>query len=336
MPISHRRDGHNHGNISQKDDGHNHGNFSQKDDGHNDGNLSQKDDGHNHGNFSQKDDGHNHGNISQKGGEHNHNDPALKDADSSFNVSENITNSPVLPVAKVMIGKISVTALPIICEVGNIPVVEANNSRHIAMQYAYHVTLSWLFLYVIPLAVLFSLNILLIQQLRKAHLMHAEMTHQDLEQNNTAVTLSVIVMVGTYLPLPDSRLCPHCHLLERHRPGSYNRLASVLCKHQSVELECISEFPDLLCILQWVPPGAHQHDVSVSQTGGMRHKYFINDSEKKKYSSPVLFKIFKMFSHHFLPIKRNNYEAQNVQMWMTFCVRHLMMPHVTSRRKNAF
>ena len=79
------------------------------------------------------------------------------------------------------------------------PTEEENSSRNVLMQYVYHITLTWLFVYLIPLTVLFVLNILLIRELRKAQLTHAQMTNREEEElNNKAVTLNIIIMVGVF------------------------------------------------------------------------------------------------------------------------------------------
>ena len=122
--------------FPQRNNEHNHDSLSLKDVDYKHGSLSQKGDGHKHDTFSHND-SHKHGNLSQKdnGRSHSHNDPPQKDADSPFNVSENITSSPVLPVAELKWDPITnwATALTIICEVG-IPIAAANNSRHIVMR----------------------------------------------------------------------------------------------------------------------------------------------------------------------------------------------------------
>ena len=74
-----------------------------------------------------------------------------------------------------------------------------NKGRHTVMHYVYNITLTWLLVYLIPLLLLFTLNILLIRELRKAQAKHAEMTHQEEDQNNRALTLNTIVLVVVFL-----------------------------------------------------------------------------------------------------------------------------------------
>ena len=74
-----------------------------------------------------------------------------------------------------------------------------HSSKSILMQYIDYVTLTWLFVYLIPLTALFILNILLIFELRKAQRRHAQMTVQEEDKDNLAVTLNIIVMVGVFL-----------------------------------------------------------------------------------------------------------------------------------------
>ena len=71
--------------------------------------------------------------------------------------------------------------------------------RHVLMQYVYNVTLCWVLVYLMPLILLFVLNVLLIKEVRKAQQTHAQMTQQEEEKNNLAVTLNIIVMVGVFL-----------------------------------------------------------------------------------------------------------------------------------------
>ena len=69
------------------------------------------------------------------------------------------------------------------------------------MHYIYHVTLNYLLVYLIPIGVLFILNIKLIRELKKAQKRHAEKTQQKEENRNMhmAVTLNIIVLVSVFL-----------------------------------------------------------------------------------------------------------------------------------------
>ena len=109
------------------------------------------------------------------------------------------TNRPVNGTALISPPKVKVNG----STYALVPSLEANDTGNITSKYdyfvfIYHEVLMCLLVYVIPLAVLFTLNILLIIALRKFHARHSQMTNQG-DTSNMAVTLNIIVLVGLFL-----------------------------------------------------------------------------------------------------------------------------------------
>ena len=135
------------------------------------------------------------------------------------------------------------------------------------MYYVYEVGLSWLLVYMIPLIILVTLNILLSLELRKAQARHAAMTHQEEDNNNMAVTLNIIVLVGVFIlcQTPDFVLIViFWDDIERDSTAVWKVhyiKATLLTLNSSVN------FFDLFCVPQRFPPSPCQH-VQVPRKSG--------------------------------------------------------------------
>lgn len=75
-----------------------------------------------------------------------------------------------------------------------------NELRHnVWYHYVYYITLSWLVLYIIPLASLLVLNVLLFRQIKQAQGNHVRLARNPKEQENLSVTINIVAIVTIFI-----------------------------------------------------------------------------------------------------------------------------------------